>query len=113
MNTSTNESNPGEGHVDQLPAVPEPPSTAATKAAREPKIAFEIKKEGKHFGLHVEGQLVAVTVYRRGAATMETLLRNLVKFSGRRLFRTALEEALTAPSGDVEEAKAGTKEDSN
>lgn len=87
---------------------PQPPT-----ALRAPKIAFSIKKEGKHFGLYVEEQLVAFTVYRRGASTLEAILRNCVKYSGRKLFRSALEDALTAPTGEPEEPKEGAKEESN
>lgn len=74
------------------------PTTATTAKVRPPKVQFSIQKEGKHFGLYVEDQLVAVTVYRKGAATLEALLRNCVKYSGRNLFRTALEDALKAPA---------------
>jgi len=85
-----------------------------TTTLRAPKIAFAIKKEGKHFGLYVEEQLVAVTVYRKGAATLEGLLRNCVKYSGRKLFRTALEDALKTPAvPEAEESKESTKEETN
>ncbi len=81
---------------------------------RAPQIAFAIRKEGKHFGLHVEEQLVAVTVYRKGAATLETLLRNCVKYSGRQLFRKALEDALKAPAtAEGEDTKEAAKEETN
>lgn len=88
------------------PATTEKQSTAtpATAKVRSPKIEFAVKKEGKHFALYVENQLVAVAVYRKGAATLEALLRNLVKFSGRGLFRTALEDALKAPAPAADEA---------
>jgi hypothetical protein len=100
MNAPTIESTPTENTDTLAPAAP--------TALRATKIAFAIKKEGKHFGLYVEEQLVAVTVYRRGAATLEALLRNCVKYSGRKLFRTALEDALTAPTAEAEEAKEET-----
>ena len=103
MNAPTIESTPTETTDTEVPAPP--------TALRAPKIAFAIKKEGKHFGLYVEEQLVAVTVYRRGAATLEALLRNCVKYSGRKLFRTALEDALTAPTAEAEENKEVLKEE--
>lgn len=94
-------------------ATTETTDTAVPTALRAPKIAFAIRKEGKHFGLYVEEQLVAVTVYRRGAATLESLLRNCVKYSGRKLFRTALEDALTTPSAEAEDTKESLKEEAN
>lgn len=84
--------------------------TPVTAKVRSPKVEFIIKKEGKHFGLYVEDQLVAITVYRKGAATLEALLRNCVKYSGRNLFRTALENALTAPTAPVADEAVETKE---
>lgn len=87
---------------------------AAPTKLRAPKIAFNIKKEGKHFALYVEDQLVAIVVYRKGAATLETLLRNCVKYSGRQLFRRALEDALTAPpAAEGEEPKEPAKDEGN
>ncbi len=108
MNAPTIESTPTETTETMDPVVSTP-----TTAQRAPKIAFAIKKEGKHFGLYVEEQLVAITVYRRGATTLESVLRNCVKYSGRKLFRTALEDALTAPTGEPEETKDGAKEEAN
>lgn len=105
MNASITESTGTETPETALPAAP--------TALRAPKITFAIKKEGKHFGLYVEEQLVAVTVYRRGAATLEALLRNCVKYSGRKLFRSALEDALTAPTAEAEETKEVLKEEAN
>ena len=101
MNATTNE-------------VTENTAPEAPTKLRAPKIAFAIKKEGKFFGLHVEDQLVAITVYRKGAATLEALLRGCVKYSGRQLFRKALEDALTAPATpDGEEAKDVSKDEAH
>lgn len=84
--------------MDNTTTTENPPvDTATTTKARAPKVEFAIKKEGKHFGLYVDDQLVAITVLRKGAVTVEALLRNCVKYSGRKLFRTALEDALAAP----------------
>lgn len=98
-------------HIDNQPSTANAVESAPTGKSREPKISFAIRKEGKHFALVAEDQVVVVTVQRKSAATLEALLRNCIKYSGRRLFRTALEDALAAPTTpDGEDGKEAKDE---
>ena len=76
---------------------------------RQTPIQIEIKKDGKHFAVMAENQLVAVTVYRKGAITVEALLRGLVYYTSRKFFREALAEALVAKETETTEKPAAPK----
>jgi hypothetical protein len=76
---------------------------------RPKQIRFEIQKKDKNWAVLVDGQLVTLTVYRKGAVVLEALLRGLVHVTSRRLFRAAvkIKKALTA--ADTAESDAPSK----
>jgi hypothetical protein len=74
---------------------------------RNPPINITCRKHGRHWALAAEDQLLALTVYRKGAATLEALLRGLVRLGGRQLFRQALREALVTT--EIEKAEGQEK----
>ena len=59
-------------------------------------IHFQVQKKHRSWAVLVDGQLVALTLYRKGAVVVEALLCGLAHVTGRRLFRAAVKEALTA-----------------
>ena len=63
---------------------------------RQKQIHLEVQRKHKSWAVLVDGQLVALTLYRKGAVVVEALLRGLAQVTGRRLFRAVLKEALTA-----------------
>jgi hypothetical protein len=71
------------------------------------RIHFDIQKKDKNWAVVVDGQLVTLTVYRKGAVVLEALFRGLVHVTSRRLFRAALKKALAA--ADTAESDAPTK----
>jgi hypothetical protein len=73
---------------------------------RQNPIELEIKKYGEHWAVYAEQKLVAVAVYRKGAVTLEALLRGLIRYTSRNLFRQALEAALTAKETDADQKPA-------
>ena len=73
---------------------------------RQKPIHIEIKESGKNFAVYAEDKLVAIAVYRKGATTIEALLRGLIHYTSRGLFRLALAEALT-PKGTRNQGKGG------
>jgi hypothetical protein len=76
---------------------------------RQQQIHLEIQKRGKSWAVLVDGQLVALTLYRKEAVVVEALLRGLAQVTGRRLFRAAVKEALTATA--TAECKAPKRAD--
>lgn len=70
--------------------------------ARSKRIEITIRKHDKNFALEVEGELVALVVYRKGATVLEHLLRGCIKYSSRNLFRQALKDALEAKEAPEE-----------
>ena len=74
---------------------------------RQKQIKFEIQKKDKNWAVLADGQLVTLTVYRKGAVVLEALLRGLVHITSRRLFRAAVKKALTAT--EPAESEAPTK----
>jgi len=75
---------------------------------RQKPIHIEIKESGKNFAVYAEDKLVAIAVYRKGATTIEALLRGLIHYTSRGLFRLALAEALTPKEPDTKEKPAAT-----
>jgi hypothetical protein len=72
---------------------------------KQKPIGIELKKHGKNWSVLAEEKLVALTVYRKGAVTVEALLRGLIRYSGRALFREALKVALAASDAKPKAAK--------
>lgn len=64
---------------------------------REKPVTIEVRKNGQHWAVLAEEQLIALTVYERGAHTLEATLRGLLRFTSRKLFRRAVEEAMNPP----------------
>lgn len=60
---------------------------------RQKPIHIEIQKHRKAWALNCEKRLLALTCYRKGAMTLEILLRQLIKYTSRKLFRQAVKEA--------------------
>ena len=73
---------------------------------RQKPIQIEVKKHGDHFAVHAEDQLVALAVYRKGALTVEALLRGLIHYSSRKFFRLALKDALAVKEADADQKPA-------
>jgi len=73
---------------------------------RQHPIEIEVKKHGENWAVYAEKKLVAIAVYRKGAITLEALLRLLIRYTSRNLFRQALEAALTAKETDVDQKAA-------
>jgi hypothetical protein len=65
--------------------------------ARQKPVQIEVRKHGEHWAVLTEEQLVTLTVYRKGAETLEALLRGLLRYTSRKLFRDAVKAAFSAP----------------
>jgi hypothetical protein len=68
---------------------------------RQNPIQIAVKQDGKHFAVLVEEQLVALAVYRKGAETLEALLRGLRRYTSRKFFRLALKDALNPAKAEA------------
>ncbi|MGO9203780.1 MAG: hypothetical protein ACLQM8_24935 [Limisphaerales bacterium] len=64
---------------------------------REKPVAIEVRKAGQHWAVYAEEQLVAQTVYEKGALTLEALLRGCLRYTSRKFFRLALSDAMKGP----------------
>jgi hypothetical protein len=82
---------------------------------REKPVSIEVRKDGKYWAVLAEEQLVALTVYEKGAQTLDGLLHGLLRYSSRKFFRLALSEALNpkpvqAKAPKEDKAKKADKE---
>ena len=64
---------------------------------REKPVTIEVRKAGQHWSVFAEEQLITQTVYEKGAQTLEAVLRGLLRYTSRKLFRVAVSDALKGP----------------
>jgi hypothetical protein len=72
---------------------------------REKSVLIEVRKTGQHWSVFAEDQLIAHTVYEKGAQTLEATLRGLLRYNSRKFFRLAVSDAMNGPK-PVAAAKA-------
>jgi hypothetical protein len=75
---------------------------------REKPVKIEVRKSGQHWAVLAEEQLIALTVYEKGAQMLEATLRGLLRYTSRKLFRLAVSDAMKGPK-PAEPAKGGAK----
>lgn len=77
---------------------------------REKPVTIEVRKNGQHWAVLAEEQLIALTVYEKGAHALEATLRGLLRYTSRKLFRRAVDEAMNPPkSSDNAKPARATK----
>ena len=64
---------------------------------REEPVEIEVRKNGKYWAVLAEKQLITLTVYQKGAETLEATLRGLLRYTSRKLFRLAVSDAIKTP----------------
>jgi hypothetical protein len=64
---------------------------------REKPVTIEVRKSGQHWSVFAEEQLITQTVYEKGALTLEAVLRGLLRYTSRKLFRLAVSDAMKGP----------------
>ena len=64
---------------------------------RQKPVTIEVRKNGQHWAVLAEEQLIALTVYEKGARTLEAVLRGLLRYTSRKLFRLAVSDAMKGP----------------
>ena len=75
---------------------------------REKPVTNEVRKSGQHWSVFAEEQLITQTVYEKGAQTLEAVLRGLLRYTSRNLFRLAVSDAMKGPKPvEAPKAKAG------
>ena len=74
---------------------------------RHHPISITSRKEGRHWALRADNDLLGLIVYRKGARTLAALLEHLLTISDEEAFRDALKNALaaTAPDHNAKEAR--------
>ena len=64
---------------------------------RQKPVTIEVRKNGQNWAVLAEEQLIALTVYQKGAQTLEAVLRGLLRYTSRKLFRLAVSDAMKGP----------------
>lgn len=54
---------------------------------RKKPITIEVRKAGQHWSVLAEEQVIALTVHEKDAHMLEAVLRGLLRYTSRKLFR--------------------------
>ena len=71
---------------------------------RQKPVSIEVRKSGQHWAVLAEEHTIAQVVHEKGAHILEAVLRGLLRYTSRKLFRLAVSEGMKGPK-PVEAAK--------